>query len=259
MIVDKKLLPIKNISLNVGQYITDLIEDDDMILIHDEYANDNYWNYAYLKQPKLDLEKVKRYYHDKELAASVYFLESEENQSIENNLAADGFELAYSDAIMVFHGQAHEFEQKFEIKEVADPKLEKDFLKVYKEVFVDAGEDVYSGLTDGYLRNIENYFINYPKSNRYDVVAYKDNEPVGIATVVYDDDYALLMNGAVSPSYRRMGIAKDLSNKCINKFSDKIIFLSTEKDSTNEAIWQRIGFKTEAVGKCYGESWPVEV
>jgi ribosomal protein S18 acetylase RimI-like enzyme len=258
MIIDKKLLPIKNISLNVGLYITDFVEDDDMISIHDKYADDNYWNYAYLKQPKLDLEKAKRYYHDMKLAASVYFLESEENQPIKDDLATNGFELSYSDAIMVLHGQAYEPEQKFEIKEVADPKLEKDFLKVYKEVFVDAGNDVYSGLTDGYLRNIENYFRNYPKDNRYDVVAYKDNEPVGIATVVYDDDYALLMNGAVSPSCRRMGIAKVLTNKCINKFCDKIIFLLTEKDSANEEIWQRIGFKTEVVGKCYKQSWPVK-
>jgi len=256
--MDKKLLPLKNISLNVGLYITDIVEDENMILIHDKYADDNYWNYAYLIQPKLDLEKVKRYYHDKKLAASVYFLESEGNQAIKDNLVANGFELSYSDAIMVFHGQAQEFEQKFDTKEVANPKLEEDFLRVYKEVFVDAGDDVYSGLTDGYLRNIENYFRNYPKSNRYDVVAYKNNKPVGIATVVYDDDYALLMNGAVSPNLRRMGIAKGLTNKCINKFNDKIIFLLTEKDSANEEIWQRIGFKTEAVGKCYKESWPVK-
>jgi ribosomal protein S18 acetylase RimI-like enzyme len=54
-----------------------------------------------------------------------------------------------------------------------------------------------------------------------------------------------------SNEFRRMGIAKDLSQSCVKKFYGKTIFLGTEKDSVDESIYERMGFKTVAVGKCY--------
>lgn len=247
-------LPLLNIELNKNLYITDSQEDDNVIFVHDKFVDDNYWNYAYLKQPKLDLQKIREYFVSKNLLSSVYLLDSDKFKEVEEELVGNGFELSYSDAEMVFEGQKPEGGQKFETKEANNPEAEKDFLKVYSDVFVAEGEDVYSGLSDGYLKNIEEYFKKYPKENRWDLVAYTDGKPAGIATVVFNDQYALIMNVAVTPQYRRMGIAKDLSQSCIKKFYGRTIFLGTEKGSIDEAIYKRMGFRTVAVGKCYSES-----
>jgi ribosomal protein S18 acetylase RimI-like enzyme len=246
-------LPIQNIQLNKGLYITDSEEDENTIYIYDKYVEDNYWNYAYLKQPVLNLDKIKNYFHSKNIPASAYFLDDEKFKNIETTLTSNGFSLSYTDAIMTHYGNPISLNTEHVIEEVKTQGQQDDFVKVYSDVFVDEGEDVYSGLSDGYVNNIQDYFANYPKDKRYDLTTYKNQQPAGIATVVFNNQYALIMNVAVSPKYRKQGIAKALSIKCISEFKDRVVFLSTEKDSIDEDIYRRMGFSTVAIGKCYKE------
>jgi hypothetical protein len=85
---------------------------------------------------------------------------------------------------MVNKGDSLESDNSIEIKEIDSETIKNDYLRIYKEVFCDEGEDVYSGLGDGYLKNIQEYLQNYPENKRYDIVAYIDNKPAGIATVL---------------------------------------------------------------------------
>lgn len=251
--MDIGLLPKKNIELNKGLYITESEEIDSVIFVHDKYVKDNYWNYAYLKEPVLKLDEIENFFRERGVSSSVYILAEPSYEDVRKELIRNGYELSYSDAIMVFKGSSIKATKNIEIKK-ADSEISKnEYLKIYKEVFCDEGEDVYSGLGDGYLKNIQNYLDNYPQNIRYNIVAYIDGKPAGIATVLFDDEYAVIMNVAVLEEFRNMGVAKSLSADCLNKFSDKTLFLGTEEGSVNEGIYKKMGFETVAVGKCYKE------
>lgn len=248
--MDIRNLPIKIIELNQNLYITDYQDDGDVIFVHNKYVTDNYWNYAYINGSKFDINKIRDYFYAKNICPAVYLLQ---NNKLEKKLQDAGFVLSFSDAIMVFEGEFSKSDMPNDIRKVSNPNTENDFLEVYKKVYIEEGEDIYSGLSDGYLKNIEEYFKLYPKDKRLDLVAYKDNKPVGIVTALFDSQCAFLMSAAVLPEFRRMGIAKNLSNKLIHDVNKKVIFLSTEKGSVNEIIWQKAGFKTVAIGNCYTE------
>ncbi|MEI6228637.1 MAG: GNAT family N-acetyltransferase [Candidatus Saccharibacteria bacterium] len=241
-------LPLKVIELNQGLYITDCQYKGDVIFVTNKLVDDNYWNYAYVQNENFDAASIEDYFKNLGLPPAIYLLE---NDVLEQKIKDAGFNLGFSDAIMVLDQKPLATTQKFEIKKVSDDKIEKDFLEVYRLVYASAGDDIYSGLSDGYVKNVEDYFRSYPAGNRLDLVAYIDNQPVGVATALFDDEYAFLMNAAVSPRFRKMGVAKDLTNKLLSNVGDRFVLLSTEKDSVNEVIWQKAGFKTVAVGNCY--------
>lgn len=246
-----KLLPIKNIELNTGMYVTDLKKIGNSFLVHDKEVDDNYWNYLYTEKLNESLiGEGKTFFHERNLPLSIYFLD---DKDVKCTLEEKGFNLSYQDAIMVFEGPINRNDGNFEVKAVKSKNEEEDFIKIYKEVFCDKGAGVYSGLSGGYLNNIKGYFSKYPKGKRLDLVAHKDGEPMGITSVVFDDQYAAIMNVAVSEKYRRMGVANELTNECIKRFNGKIIFLSTEKESINEGIYRKLGFKTVVIGNCYKE------
>jgi ribosomal protein S18 acetylase RimI-like enzyme len=61
------------------------------------------------------------------------------------------------------------------------------------------------------------------------------------------------MNVAVKEPFRQQGIARALNEECARKFGDKILFLSTEKDSVDEEIYKKLEFNTVEIGNCYVE------
>lgn len=248
------ILPIKNIELNTGMYATDVKKYDGAVLVHDKEVDDNYWNYLYIEKFNKDIiEEARTFFHKNNLPLSIYFLEGDGSSEIQKYATDNGFNLSYKDAIMVFEGTENKSANNFEIKQVKGKKGESDFLSVYKDVFCDEEAGVYSGLSSGYLNNMKEYFAKYLRERRSDFVAYKDGEPAGIASVVFDDDYAAIMNVAVLSKFRMMGVARELTWESIDNFRNKELFLSTEKDSIDEEIYKKFGFKTVATGKCYTE------
>ncbi len=253
MNIDK--LPLKNIELNKGLYITETRDVDDAVLVYNKNADDSYWNYGYVTYLDEDLLlKIKKYFQGKGLPAAIYITEKNETKGTRRLLKQNGFKLDYQDSIMVFKGEQFESERKFKIKEVKNKDDERDYLDVYRKVFCEEGEDVYSGMSDGYLKSVEDYFKKYSQERRIDLVVYEDQKPVGIVSIMFDKEYVLIMGIAVLDEFRKKGISTSFISEAIKRFKDKTIFLSTEAGSINEEIYKKMGFETVLIDKCYIEN-----
>lgn len=242
----------EHLKLQEGSLITERKIIDGCVLVYSKYTNDLGWNHAYVTRLSDGLfEKIKEFFDARERPVVICFSDQKE-LNLKILLKDKKFSLECQDAVMVYKGNETNV-QDSDIKLIEGDREEKDHLDIFKKVFCNEGEDVYSGLSEGYLASVEDYFINYPKERRLDFLFQKEGLSVGMASVLFNERYALITGVAVLKEFRGQGIAKRLVRKCICEVKDKVIFDLTEKDSVNEEIYKKMGFETVLIGKYYVE------
>ena len=90
------------------------------------------------------------------------------------------------------------------------------------------------------------YIINY--------LGMKNNEPISTATVIYNQDNAVLYNITTLKDFQRKGFGKQMMYYILNelnKLKIKEICLQTEKGYYTEEVYKKIGFKEKILGKAY--------
>lgn len=246
-----KELPRKNMEFSVGLTTTHMTRFEDSIGIHSKFISDAYCNYAYIEN--WDEKMVPVYdgffYMHGLKNINFYITDQTKPKNLEDKFKKWGYRLEYREAFMVLKKPIRN-KNKIIIKEIETEKEQKNYLKVFDEVYCKSTEGVYANIEKGYLKAVKNYLKNY-KQQKSDYIAYVSDKAVGIVSVLFDKDYALIVGLAVLKEERGKGIAKGLLEEVYSNFKDKIIFLVTEKDSENEIIYKNVGFKTELATSCY--------
>lgn len=249
--IDLVKLGKKEMLLNVGCFVTECFEDDGNLISYSKYIKDSFWNNVGITHYSDELvEKYEQYFTNRKRRVSFYLTEMTKPENAAELLEKRGYSKDDTDAIMVLSEPPITSSDSFVITE--DPEsAENIFLEIFDEVFCKEGEDVYSGTSKDYLLALNDYFNNYPRNTRNNLVIFNGENPIGIAQALFDEKYVLLGSIAVLSQYRRQGATRKLISYVGEKFKDKIVLLSTEKGSINERIYKELGFETVLNGSLY--------
>jgi len=129
------------------------------------------------------------------------------------------------------------------IKEVSD-----DLLSTFEEVYQRTlpGPEV-----DGYIKCVVNGFIAQPPMVEIKYyIAFVDNKPVGMLSLLCFGKYAGLYAVAVDEGYRKQGICKALVSKAVDyaqKQNVEHLFLQTGNGADSQLAFEKMGFVTEFI------------
>jgi GNAT superfamily N-acetyltransferase len=111
--------------------------------------------------------------------------------------------------------------------------------KQVRELFDALGWSHYNDLLPDLLLN-----------STYVVSAWDEARLVGLARVVSDRVYiSMLHQVGVHPAYQRQGLGTELVRRCVERFGQTHILLTTD-DPSNETFYARFGFVTAPNAMC---------
>ena len=173
-------------------------------------------------------------------------------------LKDSGFKVQEKEAWMFYKKQDNmqDMPENIRIILVETEEDEKNYISIFRKAYGGATPDEpYGELPPEYCELIIDSFRKESGSNKVlNLVAYPDDKPAGIASVLFSDNYAYIYSIAVVPEKRRKGISSALARYCISKAQKKNIeniFLITEHESTNEKIYEKLGFSTGFIGEIF--------
>ena len=248
---------------NLNLFFSDVIKSDNYDIYYSDVIEDEYWNYAYLKSG-VDFERT-----IKEVALKmkqinrkpvIYITSNIMNEKMKQDIKELKLSLVYTDCWM-FLENLNEFKtyknsKDFDIYKV-DKRLQDKFIKSVMDGFSgDNPDDPYDKLPEGYKISIERSFKNN-WSDSIKIINYlgmKNNEPISTATVIYNQDNAVLYNITTLKDFQRKGFGKQMMYYILNELSKlkiKEVCLQTEKGYYTEEVYRKIGFKEKILGKVY--------
>ncbi len=248
---------------NLNLFFSDVIKSDNYDIYYSDVIEDEYWNYAYLKNG-INLTKI-----TKEVALKmkqinrkpvIYITSNIMNEKLEQAIKSMNLELLYTDCWMCLENlnefKTYKSSIDFSIYKV-DKNLQNTFVKAVMDGFSgDNPDDPYDKLSEGYKISIERSFKNNWSDN-IKIINYlgmKNNEPISTATVIYNQDNAVLYNITTLKEYKRKGVCKQTMSYIINELKNlniKEVCLQTEKGYYPEEIYKKMGFKEKLLGKVY--------
>ncbi|NOQ37748.1 GNAT family N-acetyltransferase [archaeon] len=173
-------------------------------------------------------------------------------------LKGSGFKVQEKEAWMFYKKQDNkpEMPESVRIIPVENEEDRKNYITIFRKAYGGATPDEpYGELPPEYCELIIDSFKKESGSNKVlNLIAYHDDKPAGIASVLFSDDYAYIYSIGVVPEKRRKGISSVLTGFCISKAQEKKIeniFLITEHKSTNEKIYEKLGFSTGFISEIF--------
>ena len=126
--------------------------------------------------------------------------------------------------------------------------------KFYNIVLMVKGIE-YDKLPESYRITMEKSFQKkYENAEIINYIAIKNETPIGTATILYNENKAIIYNITTLKDYKRKGVCKRTMSYIINelkKLNIKKVCLQTEKGYYPEEIYKKMGFKEKLLGKAY--------
>lgn len=227
---------------NLGDFISREIKHKNYsIVFNDELPDDLYLNYVTYAD-KIDesfIENIENIFKKHKSIPNFYV-----DSKIEKFLIKNGYKVFATDVWMI---STKQIKSKLNAQKLPKTKII-EFKNVYNEVFTKGEkDDPYKGMS-----HMLGEFVNRRltttkrKSKTEPYVVLMDRKIVGIVNLIYNKKYACIYSLAVLPKYRNSGICKALLSACVKRAQElKVkLFLQTAKDSRNEDIFKKLGFKT---------------
>lgn len=248
---------------NLNLFFSDVIKSDNYDIYYSDVIEDEYWNYAYLKSGE-DLEKTIKEVNSKMKQINrkpvIYITSNIMNEKMKQDIKELKLSLVYTDCWMCLENlnefKTYKSSIDFSIYKV-DKNLQNTFVKAVMDGFSgDNPDDPYDKLPEGYKISIERSYKNNWSDN-IKIINYlgmKNNEPISTATVIYNQDNAVLYNITTLKDFQRKGFGKQMMYYILNelnKLKIKEICLQTEKGYYTEEVYRKIGFKEKILGKAY--------
>ena len=247
---------------NLNLFFSDVIKSDNYDIYYSDVIEDEYWNYAYLKSGE-DLEKTIKEVNSKMKQINrkpvIYITSNILDEKIKQDIKKLNLSLVYTDCWM-FLDNLNEFKTykssiDFSIYKV-DKRLQYQFVKTVMDGFSgDNPDDPYDQLPESYRITMEKSFQKkYENAEIINYIAMKNETPIGTATILYNENKAIVYNITTLKDYKRKGVCKRTMSYIINelkKLNIKEVCLQTEKGYYPEEIYKKMGFKEKLLGKAY--------
>jgi hypothetical protein len=197
-----------------------------------------------------DVKKVISYFKENKIPMMWFVSPIGINQGLDKLLEGENLELAK----MEVPGMSKDlsFIDIEEFKSIAAAhdvrEVDSDLMENYTEIFLQAFE-IDISLKDDFSKFTKN-FISYPDSKHY--IAIWNDQPVSIASVLYECGVAGVYNVATIPSARKKGIANSIMAKCLLDSVEKgyqySILHSTAK---GRSIYLKLGYEEKFIFNRY--------
>ena len=201
---------IIDIHLNGQIYMSNIIKNRDYAIYYSDLIDDEYWNFAYLKNNDISLNnifnEIKSYMNKLERKPIIYITSNIMNSNLEESINNSKLKNLYTDVWMTLTN-LEQFEKyksniDFSVYKV-DKTLKKQFIQAIMDGFSgDDPEDPYGSLADGYRTALDKTFDK--NDSEYKVAHYigiKDKEAVSTATVLYKKDKGIIYNVTTNKRY----------------------------------------------------------
>ncbi len=249
---------------NLQMFFSNVMKNKDYDIYYSNVIEDEYWNYAFLNNNKIDLQNSKKIINErmKEIKRKpvIYITSNIMNEKIGKDIKELNLELLYTDCWMCLENlnnyKPYTKTIDFSICKV-DNKLKDKFVKAVMDGFSgDDPEDPYNKLPEGYKISIEKSFLNIANSNIKIIhfIGIKNDETICTATVIYNKQNAVIYNITTAKKYQKKGVCKYMMYYIINelnKLNVKEVCLQTEKGYYTEQVYRKIGFKEKILGYAY--------
>lgn len=246
-------------------YMSNSIKNKNYDIYYSNLIDDEYWNFAYLKNKDISLNKIfdeiKCSMNKLERKPIIYITSNIIDLKLQENIKNSKLKLLYTDVWMTLDNlekfKLYKSKIDFCVYKV-DKTLKKQFIQAIMDGFSgDNPEDPYNSLSDGYKIALENSFNE--NNSKYKVIHYlgkKENEAISTATVVYKNQKAIIYNVTTNKKYQRNGVCKQMMSNIIQdliKLNINEICIQTEKGFYTEEVYKNMGFIEKLLGKAYTE------
>lgn len=246
-------------------YLSKVINKNEYDIFLSDIIDDEYWNFAYLKNNNVDFKKIwqeiKGEMINNNRKPLIYITSLINNEQLKKKLKENNMNLLYADVWMTLENleefKKYDSKINFEIHRV-NHELKNKFIQGIMDGFSgDNPEDPYESLSDGYRVALEESFRE--SSTGYKVIHYiglKNTETITTATVIYRKDKAMIYNITTNKKYQKCGACKKTMSYIINDLKNngiKAVCLQTERGFYTEQVYKNMGFEEKMIGEAYIE------
>ncbi len=240
----------------LGTFSKSLDVSCDVISIKTNGIPDSNWNYfSPLRNGNKNKQKdyiIKQI--DSDRLASIY-LPSYLQNGLVINKTGYSFKVEYSDAWMQFDLNAHNAKNyKYIIKEVSSVEEMKLYISIFSKSFSGSSEhEPYGNLPIEYQSALMSSFMLSRTMLKHYIAYDVEMNPCGCGSLVVLPPFAYFYCLGVLPKSRGMGIAAELINYRImkaRKYKCSTAVLQTEKNTLNERMFTKLGFKNAFSADC---------
>lgn len=246
-------------------YMSNTIKNRDYDIYYSNLIDDEYWNFAYLKNKdvslneifdeiKLNMCKLKR-------KPIIYITSNIIDSKLQENIKDSKLKSLYTDVWMTLDNleQFESYKSKIDFSVCkVDETLKEQFIQAIMDGFSgDNPEDPYESLSDGYKVALANSFNQ--NNSDYKIIHYlgkKENEAISTATVVYKGQKAIIYNVTTNRKYQKNGVCRQMMSDIIKDLIELNIgeiCVQTEQGFYTEEVYKKMGFIEKLLGKAYTE------
>lgn len=194
-------------------YMSNVIRKQDYDIYYSDVIDDEYWNFAYLKNREVSLDdifdEIKSNMNKLNRNPILYITSNIIDSKLQENIKNSKLKSLYTDVWMTLDNleqfELYKSKIDFSVCKV-DETLKEQFIQAIMDGFSgDNPEDPYESLSDGYKIALEKSFNE--NNSEYKVIHYlgkKEKEAISTATVVYKKDKAIIYNVTTNKKYQKM-------------------------------------------------------
>ncbi len=246
-------------------YMSNKIQKQDYDIYYSDLIDDEYWNFAYLKNREVSLneifDEIKSNMNKLDRNPIIYITSNITDSKLQEKIEKSKLKSLYTDVWMTLDNltQFESYKSKIDFCVYkVDEALKKQFIQAVMDGFSgDNPEDPYESLSEGYKIALEKSFNK--NNSEYKVIHYlgtKEKEAISTATVVYKGNKAIIYNVTTNKKYQRNGVCKQMMSdiiKDLTKLNINEICVQTEQGFYTEQVYRKMGFIERLLGKAYIE------
>lgn len=246
-------------------YMSNVIRKQDYDIYYSDLIDDEYWNFAYLKNKEVSLDdifdEIKSNMNKLNRNPILYITSNIIDSKLQENIKNSKLKSLYTDVWMTLDNleqfELYKSKIDFSVCKV-DETLKEQFIQAIMDGFSgDNPEDPYESLSDGYKIALEKSFNE--NNSEYKVIHYlgkKEKEAISTATVVYKKDKAIIYNVTTNKKYQKNGVCRQMMSDIIKdliKLNINEVCVQTEQGFYTEQVYKNMGFIERLLGKAYIE------
>lgn len=245
-----------------GMYFSRIIKNTNYALAFSNLIEDTYYNYcAFLQfEDGSFLQKWKEIKKNfpSDRTPALYVSPSSDLYGRESVYLTE-FQKNYIDAWMILQEKQYLLglpkNEEINVRKIASKKEFEIFVDVFTTAYSgDDPNDPYGQLSPTYTTSLLNSWECSEEYIKGYYLAFLNGDPAGVATAIRHNNLVAVYNVGTVSKYRKCGVGAAIMANIVRDLKvNETLFLQTEKGSQVEKWYEKMGFETLFLGKCYTE------
>ena len=245
-------------------YASNVIEKGNYKIILSDLIDDQYWNYAYLKNGSTNLnqvwENIKEDMKKNSREPVIYVTSNCCNKELEQEIKNINLECLYTDIWMTIEDLENfkDYKSKLNLKVTrVGEDLKSKFVQAIMDGFSgDNPDDPYESLSDGYKIALEQSMEK--NDSQYKIINYAgifNEEVIATATVLYKGNKAIIYNITTNKKFQKQGVCKQMMSEIIEDLNEIRNHLDKHFVLNNDIVFDVKDFEEGGAFYNEGKGW----